>query len=204
MKHHLSGRKHLLAFALAAAFALCTAVPVLAGSGNLDGLYSNNKQSIKVTAACEEPVYNVTIEWNSMKFLYKYGNGWDYNTDPNFNAITVTNYSFVPVAVKMDFEGNSGYTGTFNETHNGKGAAYKALYLSEATQENCPSGKIYLILNEKQPSNTNEQTVGQVILTLSEVINDNAAVLVDEYGDANIGYVTSASELVPFTEKDYH
>ena len=177
MKHLLSVRKRFLAFVFAATFVLCAAVPVLAGSGNLDGLYSNNKQTIEVTAACESPVYAVTIDWNSMNFSYQYGKGWD-------------------------FEGNDGYTATFHEKQAGEGASYQALYLSEATQETLPTGTVYLILNEKQPSNPNEQVIGHVTLTLSEVIHDNAAALTAEYGDANIGYVTRASELVPFTEKD--
>lgn len=202
MKHFLSVRKRFLAFVFAAALVLCAAVPVLAGSGNLDGPYTNNKQTIEVTATCESPVYSVTIDWNSMKFSYQYGKGWDYTSVPDFNAITVTNYSFVPVAVKMDFEGNDGYTATFHEKQAGAGESYQALYLSEATQETFPKGTIYLILNEKQPSNPNDQVIGRVTLTLSEVIHDNAAALTAEYGDANIGYVTRASELVPFSEKD--
>ncbi len=202
MKHLLSVRKRFLAFVFVAALVLCAAVPVLAGSGNLDGLYTNNKQTIEVTATCESPVYSVTIDWNSMKFSYQYGKGWDYTSVPDFNAITVTNYSFVPVAVKMDFESNDGYTAVFCEKQAGEGVSYQALYLSEATQETLPKGTVYLILNEKQPSNPNNQVIGQVTLTLSEVIHDNAAALTDEYGNANIGYVTHASELVPFTEKD--
>lgn len=202
MKHFLSVRKRFLAFVFAAALVLCAAVPVLAGSGNLDGPYTNNKQTIEVTATCESPVYRVTIDWNSMKFSYQYGKGWDYTSVPDFNAITVTNYSFVPVAVKMDFEGNDDYTAAFCEKQAGAGVSYQALYLSEATQETLPKGTVYLILNEKQPSNPNNQVIGQVTLTLSEVIHDNAAALTAEYGDANIGYVTHASELVPFSEKD--
>ena len=202
MKHFLSVRKRFLAFVFAAALVLCAAVPVLAGSGNLDGPYTNNKQTIEVTTTCESPVYSVTIDWNSMKFSYQYGKGWDYTSVPDFNAITVTNYSFVPVAVKMDFEGNDGYTAAFHEKQAGAGASYKALYLSEATQETFPKGIVYLILNKKQPSNPNDQVIGHVTLTLSEVIHDNAAALTAEYGDANIGYVTHASELVPFSEKD--
>ena len=202
MKHFLSVRKRFLAFVFAAAFVLCAAVPVLAGSGNLDGLYTNYKQTIEVTATCESPVYNVTIDWNSMKFSYQYGKGWDYTSVPDFNAITVTNYSFVPVAVKMDFESNDGYTATFHDKQAGEGESYQALYLSEATQETLPKGTVYLILSEEQPSNPNDQVIGQVTLTLSEVIHDNAAALTAEYGNANIGYVTHASELVPFTEKD--
>lgn len=202
MKHFLSVRKRFLAFVFAAALVLCAAVPVLAGSGNLDGPYTNNKQTIEVTATCESPVYSVTIDWNSMKFSYQYGKGWDYTSVPDFNAITVTNYSFVPVAVKMDFEGNDDYTAAFCEKQAGAGVSYQALYLSEATQETLPKGTVYLILNEKQPSNPNNQVIGQVTLTLSEVIHDNAAALTAEYGDANIGYVTHASELVPFSEKD--
>lgn len=202
MKHFLSVRKRFLAFVFVAALVLCAAVPVLAGSGNLDGPYTNNKQTIEVTATCESPVYSVTIDWNSMKFSYQYGKGWDYTSVPDFNAITVTNYSFVPVAVKMDFEGNDDYTATFHEKQAGEGVSYQALYLSEATQETFPKGTVYLILSEKQPSNPNNQVIGQVTLTLSEVIHDNAAALTAEYGDANIGYVTHASELVPFSEKD--
>lgn len=202
MKHFLSVRKRFLAFVFAAALVLCAAVPVLAGSGNLDGPYTNNKQTIEVTATCESPVYRVTIDWNSMKFSYQYGKGWDYTSVPDFNAITVTNYSFVPVAVKMDFEGNDGYTATFHEKQAGVGESYQALYLSEATQETFPKGTVYLILNEKQPSNPNDQIIGHVTLTLSEVIHDNAAALTAEYGSTNIGYVTQASELVPFSEKD--
>lgn len=202
MKHFLSVRKRFLAFVFVAALVLCAAVPVLAGSGNLDGPYTNNKQTIEVTATCESPVYSVTIDWNSMKFSYQYGKGWDYTSVPDFNAITVTNYSFVPVAVKMDFESNDGYTATFHEKQAGEGESYQALYLSEATQETLPKGTVYLILSEEQPSNPNDQVIGHVTLTLSEVIHDNAAALTAEYGNANIGYVTHASELVPFTEKD--
>lgn len=198
MKNHLSGRKHLLAFVLAAAFVLGIAVPVLA-TGYLNDIDINNKQQIQVTAVCDAPEYNVELEWGGMEFHYQYGRGWDYSKDSTFNEIKVQNAGFTPVAVKFDFNGNGGHTGRFNTDHAGDGNDYQALYLSAATQQNFPNAKMYLILDDKRPSSS---SVGEITLTLTEVVQDDGQALINERGDANIGYVTSDSRLIPFIEKD--
>ncbi len=202
MKHHLSGRKRFLAFALAAVFALGTAVSGLAETTNLDGL--NNHTEFSVIAVCDAPTYTVEIAWESMDFHYQYGNGWDYDRNQTFNRITVQNASMVPVGVKFEFTGNGGHTGHFNTGHKDDGDTYQALYLHEATQETFPNAEMYLILDDKCPANPNGTNVGSVTITMVDVVTNGARALTDECGNANIGYVTSASELVPFTEKDLY
>ena len=203
MKHPLSGRKHLLTFVLAAAFALGAAVPVVAtNNSRLDGIYTNNRQTIDVRAVCDAPTYSVALTWGSMEFHYQYGKGWDYSSDTTFNKITVQNESAIPVAVRLDFDGNGGHQGSFNTKNDGKGTNYKALYLSESSQDSFPTGEVYLILNEKRLSNPDGENVGSITLTLTEVVQDDAQALVSALGDANIGYVTSDSQLIPYTEKN--
>lgn len=210
MKDHLSGRKQLLAFALAAAFALCTAVPVLAGSGYLE---SNGLpyQTIDVYATHNSVVYNVSLEWGTMDFHYNYGTGWDYSNQVNgiqFNEIKVGNSCNAPVAVEFKFEPSIGnFTGTFNTEYKNTGTNYKALYLSEYTDDNLDaeiSSSLYLHLNGKPSIGTDKQLIGNVVVTLVDVLSDDAQLISDCDGADNIGYVTSASQLVPFTQKDQY
>ena len=210
MKHHLSGRKHLLAFVLAAAFALCTAVPVLAGSGSLND--SNNEQEIKVHATHDDATYQVELSWGSMEFHYKYGTGWDYSGEDDFNQVKIVNYSNVPVAAKFDFEGRTVYNnstgenvtfaGRFNSEKEGTGTDYRALYLDEWTSSNLPEGNIYLALDGALPPESSSLLVGEITITLVDVVTNGVGSLKAEDGSTDhIGYVNSASELVPFDQR---
>lgn len=211
MKHPLSGRKHLLTFVLAAAFALGAAVPVLATGGNahldLSGL---PYQSIDVRVTHDTPEYNVNLAWGSMDFHYKYGTGWDYSgegTEIKSNEVKIRNSSSVPVAVKLKFDSSmENFTGRFNTKQNGEGINYKALYLSEYEQDTVESevsASIFLCLDGKPALDMSNRLVGNVVITLTDVLSDDAAQLIlDCNGEENIGYVTSDSQLIPYTEKN--
>ncbi len=213
MKHHLFGRKHLLAFALAAAFALCTAAPVMAAVGSSYLYQPLENTSINVYATHDEATYKVELSWGSMDFHYKYGTGWDYSGKDDFNQVKIVNYSNVPVAAKFDFEGRAVYnnltseyvtfTGRFNSEKEGTGTDYRALYLDEWTSSNLPEGNIYLALDGALPPESSRSQVGEITITLVDVVTRGMDTLAAECGgEENIGYVTSASELKPFTEKD--
>ena len=213
MKHHLSGRKHLLAFALAAAFALCTAVPVLAATGSQYLEQLSEYTEIKVYATHDEATYKVELSWGSMEFLYRYGTGWDYSQAGDFNQIKIVNFSNVPVAAKLDFTGETKYdsstgkyvtfNGKFNSEKDGTGENYRMLYLDEGVSADPPEGNIYLTLEGALPPESSSPLVGEITITLVDGVTSGMDTLAIECGgEENIGYVTSASELKPFTEKD--
>lgn len=215
MKHHLSGRKQLLAFALAAAFALCTAVPVLAAVGPNYLTQLSDSARVYVYAKHAPATYNIELHWGDMEFLYNYGSGWDYSQSNDFNQIKVVNLSNVPVAAKFDFAGETKYnsssnenvtfTGRFNSKKDGTGVDYRALYLDECMTSNPPEGNIYLALDGVFPAEASSPLVGEITITLVDVITNGTDTLATECNGAeNIGYVTSASELVPFTQKDQY
>lgn len=200
MKNGSARGKRFRMVLIAGVLAVSVVLPAFAarGSGTLE---AGNQTRIEVSAYCEEPIYSVELEWGSMEFEYQFGTGWNY-TDPTFNQIKITNSSLAPVGVDLTFEGNFGYTGTFNTEHNGTGTQYDALYLSakESSPDvyDDPSGAVYLILNDKRPTNTSSQRIGEITINLVDVIDDKLGEFENQYQPNRIAHITKNSELVTF------
>lgn len=201
MRHGCARWKRFGMFLTAGVLAVSAALPVFAGGGTLE---SGNKTTIDVSAYCEEPTYSVGLEWGSMEFQYQFGKGWNYE-DSAFNQIKITNSSLAPVGVELDFDGNSGYTGTFNTDHDGKGTAYDALYLSareSMESSDDPSGSMYLILKGERPTNTEGQKIGTITIELVDVIDSNLDEFENKHGMDKIGHITRYEGLVSFNRSN--
>lgn len=203
MKHHDFDLKCLGILISVGVLAAVLAVPAVASQGS-NTLELGNTAQIDVSAYYEVPTYSVGIEWGNMDFCYKFGSGWDY-TNSTFNQITITNSSLAPVGVELEFDGQSGYRGTFNTEHSGKGEEYEALYLSareSLSSYNYPSGSVYLILKGNRPMTTDGRNVGQITISLVDVLDSNLDNFEYSHGSNKIGHVTRDYGLVTFNEND--